>query len=394
MQRFSTRLRNVSLDFKRYLYYNIDWTNRLIAIKGSRGVGKTTLLLQYIKENYKVDGSVLYVSLDDIYFQANSLVDLGEDFYQKGGKYLFLDEVHKYSNWSLEIKNLYDNYTDLHIVFTSSSLLEINKGEGDLSRRSVNYDLKGLSFREYLEFEHQIEYTPVSLEDVLDSHMEISSDITQKIKILPLFQSYLNVGYYPFYKESIDTYHQKLNSIINQIIESDIPSVYTTEYQTIYKLKKLLYILSTSVPFQPNITQLSQKINTTSRSSTLQYLDYLAKAGLINNLKTSAKGNNYLVKPDKIYLENTNLIYAIGENQMEVGNIRETFFLNQTSVLNKVNTSKESDFLINGKYTIEVGGKHKKFKQIKDITDSFVVSDNIEIGFGNKIPLWLFGFLY
>ena len=393
-QRFVNKLRDIPTDFKRYLYHKIDWKDRLITIKGSRGVGKTTLLLQYIKENHKIDNTVLYVSLDDIYFQANTLVDLAEEFHQNGGKFLFLDEVHKYNNWSLEIKNIYDNYSDLQIVFTSSSLLEIYKGDADLSRRAVSYELKGLSFREYLVLENKIDINSISLDDLMNNHIDISSSVMGSLKVLPLFKNYLKVGYYPFYKEGESSYYQKINAIVNLILETDIPSVYKTEYQTIHKLKKLLYVIATSVPFQPNISKLSAKIDTTSRSSTLQYLDYLEKANLIGNLKTSAKGSNYLVKPDKIYLENTNLIYALGKIKEEEGNIRETFFFNQVNNTNKINTSKESDFLVNDMYTFEVGGKNKDSTQVKGIESAFVVSDNIEVGFSNKIPLWLFGFLY
>ncbi len=376
------------------MFNQINWKVRLIAIKGSRGVGKTTLLLQYIKENHKLDGTVLYVSLDDIYFQANSLIDLAEEFYINGGKYLYLDEVHKYENWSLEIKNIYDNYNDLNVVFTSSSILEIYKGDADLSRRLVSYELKGLSFREYLILEQKKDIAIYSLEDITANHIEIATTISSDLKILPLFKEYIKIGYYPFYREGLTSYYQKLNNIINLILETDIPSVYKTEYQTINKLKKLLYVISTSVPFQPNITKLSERIDTTSRSSTLQYLDYLEKASLISNLKTSAKGNNYLVKPDKIYLENTNLMHAIGQSIKEEGNLRETFFFNKLSSTNKVNTSKESDFLVDDKFTFEVGGKNKKDTQIKGIENAYVVSDGIEVGFNKRIPLWLFGLLY
>ncbi|NEN24570.1 ATP-binding protein [Cryomorpha ignava] len=394
IERFAIRLRNTSLSFKRYLLHSIDWGDRLIAIKGARGVGKTTLILQHIKENFKIDATVLYVSLDDIYFQAHSLVDLAEEFYKNGGKHLFIDEVHKYSNWSLELKNIYDNYQDLKVVFTGSSMLEIYKGDADLSRRAVSYELKGLSFREYLTFEKKADLAPLDLSDILVNHHQIATEITAELKILPEFKQYLKMGYYPFYKEGKNSYHQKLNNIVNLILETDVTSVYRAEYQTILKLKKLLYVIATSVPFQPNITKLSEKIDTTSRSSTLQYLDYLEKANLIINLKTSAKGNNYLVKPDKIYLENTNLMVALGDQANEEGNIRETFFLNQLSGANQVNTSKISDFLVNNQYTFEVGGKNKGKSQIKGLDDAFLASDNIEIGFGNKIPIWLFGLLY
>lgn len=394
IQRFTIKLRDTQVEFKRYLYHHINWQERLIAIKGSRGVGKTTLLLQYVKENFQNDGTVLYASLDDLHFQANTLVDLAEEFHQNGGKYLFLDEVHKYPNWSLEIKNIYDTYSDLKIVFTSSSVLEIYKGDADLSRRAVSYELKGLSFREFLSIEKKIDLAPVNLKYILENHQNLATVITATVKILPLFKQYLKIGYYPFYRENESIYYQKINNVVNLILETDIPSVYSTEYKTIHKLKKLLYIIATSVPFQPNITKLSQKIDTTSRSSTLQYLHYLDQANLINNLKSNTKGNNYLVKPDKIYLENTNLMYALGETKNQDGNIRETFFYNQLKEVGSINTSKESDFLIEGTYTFEVGGKNKKHTQIKGLENSFVAADNIEIGFGSKIPLWLFGLMY
>jgi len=379
---------------QRYLVHDIDFNERLIAIKGSRGVGKTTLMLQYIKKHLVNDGSVLYVSLDDFYFQANSLVGLAEEFYENGGIYLFLDEIHKYDNWSTELKNIYDTYTTLKIVFTSSSILEIHRGEADLSRRAVDYELRGLSFREFLKIDSNIEFGTYSLEDICKNHLSIATDITADFRIIPHFKRYLQLGYYPFYKEGELTYYQKLNNTVNLALEVDLPAIHSTEYQTIHKLKRLLYVISMSVPFQPNITKLSQKIDTTSRSSTLLYLNYLEKANLISNLKTSGKGNNYLVKPDKIYLENTNLMHAIGSNADEVGNLRETFFFNQLKYRHQVNTSIESDFLIDEKLTFEICGKHKSVNQIKNVQQAYIAADNIEVGFKNKIPLWLFGFLY
>ncbi|MFD1551807.1 AAA family ATPase [Putridiphycobacter roseus] len=379
---------------ERYLVHDIDFNERLIAIKGSRGVGKTTLLLQYIKSTLKNDGSVLYVSLDDFYFQANSLVGLAEEFYENGGKYLFLDEVHKYDNWSIELKTIYDTYNTLNIVFTSSSILEIYKGAADLSRRAVSYELRGLSFREFLKIDSDIELESYDLETICKNHISIASEITKDLRIIPHFKRYLKLGYYPFYKQGELAYHQKLANTVTLALEVDVPSIYNTEYQTIHKLKRLLYVIAMSVPFQPNITKLSAKIDTTSRSSTLLYLDYLERANLITNLKTSGKGNNYLVKPDKIYLENTNLMYAIGSSAEEVGNLRETFFLNQLNYKHQVNNSVESDFLVNEKYTFEVGGKHKSSDQIKGLEQGFIAADNIEVGFRNKVPLWLFGFLY
>lgn len=391
---FNKKMKETQLEFVRNLIEDIDWSNQLIVIKGSRGVGKTTLLLQQIKLNHTLDGSVLYTSLDDIYFQANTLVDFAEEFHLNGGKYLYLDEVHKYPNWSIEIKNIYDNYSDLKVIFTSSSLLEIYKGDADLSRRAVTYELQGLSFREFLILENALKIDPISFDEILENHTKLASDITNEVKIIPLFKKYLKIGYYPYYLESETSFYQKLSNTVNLILETDVPSVYKTEFQTIYKLKKLLYVIAQSVPFQPNITKLSEKLDTTSRSSTLQYLEYLEKSKLTINLKTSAKGNNYLVKPDKIYLDNCNLMYAIGELHQNDGNLRETFFCNQLGFKHQVNTSKESDFLIENKYTFEIGGKHKKTKQIEGVENAYIAQDNIEIGYRNKIPLWLFGFMY
>ncbi len=394
IKRYRVRIKNTLVSNKRYLYQNIDWNDRLICIKGSRGVGKTTLILQYIKQNFINDETTLYISLDDIHFQVNTLIDTVEEFYLNGGKRIFIDEVHKYSNWSIEIKNIYDTFTDLKIVFTSSSLLEIHKGEADLSRRAVNYTLEGLSFREFIQLETHQNYNTLTLDQILCNHLEIAQEITSNVKIYPLFKKYLITGFYPFYLEGEASYMLKLKSVIDLTLESDIPSVYHTEFKTIYKLKKLLYIIATSLPYQTNITELSRSIETSSRNSTLLYLDYLDKGKLTANLKTSAKGKNIMVKPDKIYLENPNLMYAIGNTNLIDGNVRETFFFNQVRSKHIVNTSKQSDFLVDELYTFEIGGKGKKQKQILNIENSYIAADNIEIGFQNKIPLWLFGFLY
>lgn len=394
VQRYRIKLRGVPTKFKRYLYDEIDWSDRLISLKGSRGVGKTTMLLQYLKSSPEITAKSLYVSLDDIYFQANALLDLAAQFSMDGGKYLFLDEVHKYPNWSTEIKNIYDTYTDLQLVFTSSSLLEIDKGEADLSRRAVKYQLAGLSLREYLAMETGVDFKKYTLEEIIFDHANISDEITKDIKVIPHFKKYIASGYYPFYKENEATYLSKLNSVVSLTIETDIPSVHRTEFKTVHKIKKLLYLIATSLPYQPNISKLTSALETSSRSSTLQYLEYLEKGNLISNLKTSAKGNNYLVKPDKIFLENTNLMYAIGGTNPDLGTLRETFFFNQLKTTNQVNTSKELDFLVNQKYNFELGGKNKSRKQLKGVANSFMVSDNIEFGSTKQIPLWMFGFMY
>jgi uncharacterized protein len=383
----------VKIDFKRYLYNQIDWTNRLIAIKGARGVGKTTLLLQHMKEFDKKDGTFLYASLDDIYFTAHTLVEFAESFYKNGGKVLFLDEVHKYPGWSREIKNVYDSYSELKIVFTSSSILQIFKGSADLSRRTVTYDLPGLSFREYLDMTGVLKLPSVTLLEIVNNHGPLESEIAKQIRPLKYFKEYLKYGYYPYFIENIDSYHQKLMSSINITLEYDLPSAQQIEYANIHKLKKLLYILATSVPFTPNISKLSEQINST-RATVLQYLDHLKSAQIISLLNTDSMGNGYLTKPDKIYLQNTNIMYAIAPEMANTGNLRETFFYNQLNIKHNLTLPKQGDFVVDKKYTFEIGGKNKTMEQITGITDGYIAADDIEYGFKNKIPLWLFGFLY
>lgn len=391
---FQRRMMHVSLSLTRYLYNEINWENRLISVKGSRGVGKTTLLLQHIKLCRPINEQTLYTSLDDIYFQGHTLVDLAEEFYANGGRYLYLDEVHKYENWSIEIKSIHDNYQDLYVVFTTSSILEINKGDADLSRRAITYELEGMSFREYLSLQGIYNSEIFTLQDILKNHTEIAQNITTDITILPHFRKYLEIGVYPFFKEGEDAYLIKLNNVINLILETDIPAVFNTEYKTINKIKRLLYLLSSHLPYIPNISKLSEQIETSSRNSTLAYLDYLERARITSNLKTIAKGNNYLVKPNKIYLENTNLMCALNYGQQNDGTIRETFFNHQLGIIHQVNTSKVADFLVDDTYTFEIGGKNKKQTQIRGVENAIIASDRMEVGFGNKIPLYLFGFMY
>jgi uncharacterized protein len=387
------RVAQTHVKFLRYLYSKIDWSNRLIAIKGARGVGKTTLILQYIKKNFNNDESALYVSLDDIYFSANSLIDLADSFYKRGGKVLLLDEVHKYPTWSQEIKNIYDNYPFLKIVFTSSSILQINKGYADLSRRLVTYNLNGLSFREFLEMSGVSEFPVIELNDILNSGKDIEDDINAKIRPLLHFQKYLQYGYYPYFLENIGSYHQKLLSAINQTLENDLPATQSIDYASIYKIKKLLYIIANSVPFKPNVSKLSEYIHT-SRGTLIQYLELLSNAQIIKLLNTDSLGIGYLAKPEKIYLQNTNIMYALASETVNSGNVRETFFFNQVGNLYDLTLPKEGDFMVDQKWTFEVGGQNKTRKQIAGIPGSFVVADNIEYSFGNKIPLWMFGFLY
>jgi len=383
----------VNMQNFRYLHKSIDWNSRLIAISGPRGTGKTTLILQHIKEKFADKSKALYVSLDNIWFTKNSLLNLVNKFYSYGGTHLFLDEVHKYPTWAIEIKNIYDSYPTIHIVFTGSSILKIYKSNADLSRRAINYYLPGLSFREFLLFEQKLNIPSISIQDILDNHVSITEGITSKIKIFPEFKRYLEYGYYPFYKEGIKLYSVRLQNIVNAILENDLTAIENVEYNTVRKIKKLLMIISSLVPYIPNIKKLSGEIES-NRANTVRYLDYLQKAGLIKAFLSASKGMGLMNRPDKIYLDNTNLLYALTQSNVNIGNIRETFFASQLSVSHLLNTSQKGDFILNDEHIFEIGGLGKTFKQIKDLPNSYIAMDEIENGHGNKIPLWLFGFTY
>lgn len=383
-----------SLDFIRYLYHEIRWGNRLIAITGARGTGKTTLMLQYIKEHYPGYGSdALYVSLDNIWFTTHSLFELADEFQKMGGKALFLDEVHKYPTWSREIKNIYDSYPDMKVVFTGSSLLEIHKGEADLSRRAIIYHMHGLSFREFLQFEYGYQMEAISLTDVLTKHIEIAMNIGNHLKPLAAFREYLSYGYFPFYKEDKVLYHERLLATLNTILDVDLPSTEKIDYYSIGKIKKLFAVLAQLVPYIPNISMLSKEIEV-SRISLLNYLTYLQKAQALLLLDKEASGIKQLAKPEKIYLGNTNYAYALGGERTDIGNVRETFFFNQTMVKHKVTYSSQIDFTIDETFNFEIGGKNKTKKQLEGVDNGYLALDNIEVGFGNEIPLWVFGLLY
>lgn len=394
VSRYKNLLKSIKLDFKRGLYSQINWDARAICILGARGTGKSTLMLQFLKENLPENES-LYLSLDDLYFKQHSLTDVAERFVQMGGKYLFLDEVHKYGDWQAAIKNLYDFYPDLKMVISGSSILPLQKSQVDLSRRLVYYELPELSFREYLGLKKGI-FIPVSnITDLTANHRKVADRI---IALLPHpladFEQYLQEGVYPFFLESEKDYVTKLNQLINVIIDYDLPEGKDISTSTQAKLKKLLYILSTAVPFSPNVSKLAEKTETT-RPIILEMLHLLEISRLIRNLRNSSQGVSYLNKPDKIYLANTNLIYALAQENQNKGNVPETFFYNQLSNAGrKVTFPIAGDFLIDEKYLFEIGGKNKDFSQIVNLPDSFIAADDIAYGFGNKIPLYLFGFLY
>jgi uncharacterized protein len=387
------KLPEVDLTFKRSLFGKINFDQRLIALKGARGTGKTTMLLQYGKIKKEAGSNVLYVALDDLFFKNQNLYDLAEWFYQNNGRYLLLDEVHKYPGWSREIKLIYDDFPGLYVFFSSSSILDIYKAESDLSRRVVTYILPELSLREFIIMESGIVFPPLKLNDLLTNHLEISESIIRKIKPLYEFGKYLKYGQYPYFMEGVDEYYQKVMATINLILEIDIKTVVDIDYNNIVKLKRLLYSIATSVPFVPNISKLSDRVEV-SRPYLIKALNILEKSQLLIQLHKSNKGISYLSKPDKIYLNNTNLIFTLAGTNAEKGNLRETFFVNQLSAGHDVKLPPAGDFVIEEKFIFEIGGKSKSAKQLYGQENSFIVKDDIEIGAGHSIPLWMFGFLY
>ena len=376
--------------FKRFLFETVDWTQRLILIQGYRGTGKTTLLLQRAAEE---KNQTIYLSLDDIYFESFRLVELIDALYTRGYRYFFLDEVHRYIHWSKDLKNTYDNYPDVHIVATGSSVLEVSRGQADLSRRAVVYYLPGLSFREYLQLESVIELPALSLTTILQSHQDLTEDFTDLLLPEKHFKRYLHYGYYPFYQEGTNFYSHKLQQTTNLVIDLEIAPFEDLNHSTVRNIKKLLYIIGQSVPFTPNISKLSERINV-PRNTILKILDLLTQARIISLLRKESRGISYLTKPEKIYLQNPNLAFILAEHKPDIGTIRETFILSQLEVNHRVGFTRFADFLIDDRYTIEVGGPNKTQEQIKDIPNAYLAIDGIKGGSGNRIPLWLFGLLY
>ncbi len=378
-------LSQTSTEFTRYLHDQVDWDARLIAILGSRGVGKTTLLLQHIKLHGDPAAS-LYVSADDLYFADHRLVDLAETFYQNGGKTLYIDEVHKYPNWSTEIKNIYDFLPELKIVYTGSSILDLEQGGGDLSRRKLQYYLHGLSFREFLELKYKAKLPVCTLKEVLQGKPELPADM----RPVQLFKEYLKEGYYPFFVESNSL--TRLDAIINQTLENDIPAFARMSLSTTQKVKRLLYIIAQSVPFKPNYSKLAAALDI-SRNALNDIFAYLEKANMITQLRTDTQGVRLLGKVDKVYLDNTNLAYALSDTTPDIGNIRETAFLMSTRVTHAPLSSSVSDFYI-APYTFEVGGANKTHRQVSGVDNAYLVKDDIEYAALRTVPLWTFGMLY
>ena len=382
---FNRKLKSTPTNFLRYKYERIKWDGRAFGIVGPRGVGKSTMILQHIKLNLDT-ADTLYVSADHMYFSEHSLVDLADYFVKMGGKYLFIDEIHKYDDWSREVKQIYDSYEDLQIVISGSSILDIYKGMADLSRRLPIYEMQGLSFREYLRLFHGINVPVYSLNEIL-SHKATLPDVKHP---LPLFKDYLRRGYYPFGRD--EEYEMELLQVINQTMEVDIPTHLQANVSSGKKLKSLLMVVSKSVPFKPVMQRLAEATEI-SRNDIPNYLVYMERAGMITQLRNSTGGIRGLGKVEKLYLDNTNLIYALSPEHADIGNVRKTFFMNQARVMNDVTSSSISDFEINGK-TFEIGGRKKGQKHIENAEEGYIVKDDIESGYANVIPLWAFGLNY
>lgn len=375
-----------STDFIRYLHDEINWDSRMVSVLGARGVGKTTMLLQHIKLHEDIASSI-YVTADDFYFSRHRLFDFAKQFYLNGGKKIFIDEVHKYPEWSRELKNIYDLIPGLQVVYTGSSILDLEKGGADLSRRKVSYKLAGLSFREYINISQGWNIKPYSIDEILSGGVVLPG---RDVRPLALFKEYLQRGYYPFFKEP--EYELRLRSVINQMVENDIPMFASMPMASAVKLKKLLYVLAQSAPFKPNYSKLERDLEI-GRNTLPDYVGYLEKAGLLNILREKAKGIKMLEKIDKIYLNNPNMAFALQEATPDVGAVRETIFLAWMQVHNFVTSSPVSDFEIDGR-TFEVGGRNKTGRQLQGVTNGYIVKDNIEFASGNTVPLWMFGFNY
>jgi predicted AAA+ superfamily ATPase len=376
----------------RFLYFSINWKNRLIGIKGARGTGKTTLLLQKLKNLNLSVNIAAYFSLDDLYFSVHSLVETAEEFYKMGGQFLFLDEVHKYTNWAMNLKNLYDFYPDLKVVFTGSSIIDISKEEVDLSRRVLMHELPGLSYREFLAFKMIGNFETLTIETILSPKRIWKEQFPVDFRPLAYFQEYLKMGYYPFAFDDPEGFNLRLHQLIRNVVEIDMAELSEFDIRNAKKMLQFMYVLASNVPMKPNISALADKIQI-HRNTVINYLHFLEQAKLIRQLYHSGISLSIMQKPEKVYLENTNLSFAFETGQPDLGNLRETFFASQVAVNHTLTYPAHGDFFLDGKWTFEIGGKNKSHKQIKDISDSFIVADNSEYPV-SSLPLWLFGFLY
>jgi len=392
--RSNQKIERVTTIYQRDELQKIDWTPRLMGVKGARGIGKTTLFLQHLKQNHGFSEKAIYLSLDDIYFTEYRLIDFVEDFYRNGGLYVYIDEVHKYPNWAIEIKNIYDTYPDLKIIFTGSSMLEIQKSKVDLSRRAIIFPMQGLSFRQFLALKYQINIPAYKLSEILEKANEIIGNLPKGFKPYPYFKEYLQSGYYPYFKENDNWYFERVEATTQAVIESDFLLLHNIDIKNIRRIYQLLLVIATSPPFKPNVTKLSERTGI-SRPTLLQYIYHLEKADLLTLLQSPRKGITLLQKPEKLFLENPNLVYTYAPTNYDVGMIRETFVLNQLKAIHKVNyPERGADILVDEEILFEIGGKNKKKKQIKKEENAYILADNWDFKVGNKIPIWLIGLLY
>lgn len=374
----------------------VDWRPGLLAIVGARGVGKTTLLLQHCRAVSAADNDCLYLTADHAKVSALGLYEIAKAFVQDGGKTLLVDEVHKYPKWTEVIKNIHDTFPKLQLIISGSSAYEILKGGGDLSRRLVVYEMHGLSFREYLVLKAGFEHEVLKLDQILKGHVSIARAIVQKVPVIRQFKNYLKSGYYPFFLEGEESYFLKLNNVVEKVLYEDIATSGHVKPSSIIHLRKLLHLVATSHPFEPNMDRVSLQLQL-SKEYVYNYVEYLERARLFSLLYPAEQGFKLARKPKKIYMQNSNLIYAVAGKEgfrMEIGSAREACFLNQLKVNHHVHWTPTGDFLLDDKFIFEIGGPNKTSRQIKNISDAFVVSDGLEIGHKNHIPLWLFGFLY
>lgn len=393
------RLEGISLDYQRDEISQYPWELQLLGIEGSRGIGKTTLFLQHMKQHYK-SGEAIYLSLDDIYFTQHQLVDVVREFHRRGGRRIYIDEVHKYPNWSIEIKNIYDNYGDLKVAFTGSSMSYIQSGNADLSRRAIMRRMQGLSFRQFINIQRAkrgSKHPPIqryTLEDILENTNDIIREVTKdNFKPYAYFQKYLEHGYYPFFMEGLTYFPDKLSGTTRAVLEADFAQLHNVTAVNVRSIYQLLYAISTSPPYQPNIEKLSKRIGI-ARKTLLEYIHHLSRADILTLLKDPQKGLSILKKPNKIYLENTNLLYNFAPRDLQMGTVRETFVMNQLKYGHDLHYPQSGDVLVNEKYTFEIGGKNKTTKQINDIENAYILADDIDHRVHNKIPMWMVGMLY
>ncbi len=386
-------IRATSFLFRRDFIDQIEWNERLIGLIGARGVGKTTLILQHLTENTESKEETLYITIDNLVMPIESLFTFAEEFYKSGGKRLYIDEIHKFPNWAIELKNIYDLIPGLKVVFSGSSILKILDDKTDLSRRAVIYSIPGLSFREFLQIKLSIELPVYNLEKILNSHESIASSLVRSFQPLALYNQYMKFGHYPYFLQSENTYGIKLNSTINYVLENEISTFLRADLRTIQKLKRLLFIIAASVPFQPNISKLAHALEL-NRTTLLSYLSLLDTADIIHSLFNSGSFYGKLSKPGKILLLHPNVAFCMNPQNINQGSLRESFIVNQLKYNHKVELSNVADFLIDEKITFEIGGKGKTRRQIKNVPESYIIADDLETGFKNKIPMWLFGFLY